>query len=200
MAAVARRPAGAACAVCHNGRRREVAVRPSVQRSATRRSARPAKEVIGWREWIALPDLGVEHIKVKVDTGARTSALHAFDVRVVGRRGRERAHFKLHPYQRNSRVTVESQAPVVDRRQVRSSAGHVQDRLVILTRVRFRDQEWPIEVTLASRDTMGFRMILGRQAVRGRFTVDPGRSYRGGRPPREIRRRGKLRRKRERSP
>ena len=145
------------------------------------------KPVIGWREWISLPELGIAAVKAKVDTGARTSALHAFDVHVFRRRGVRMVRFKVHPLQRNSRRTVETEAVVLDRRTVKSSTGHEHERIVILTELELAGQRWPIELTLASRDAMGFRMLLGRQAVRGHFTVDPGRSFFGGRPSRKER-------------
>ncbi|MBI4161372.1 MAG: ATP-dependent zinc protease [Acidobacteria bacterium] len=148
----------------------------------------PEKPVIGWREWVALPDLGIRAIKVKVDTGARTSALHVFDVRRVEGEGLVR--FRVHPRQRDSNLAVEARAPLRGRRRIRSSTGTEQDRLVIRTRVELAGQTWPIEVTLAERGTMGFRMTLGREAVRGRFRIDPGRSFLAGRPAAAISSRG----------
>lgn len=138
--------------------------------------------VIGWREWIALPDVGIEQIKVKVDTGARSSALHAFDIHVIERQGKQYVRFSVHPLQRNTSVTVTSELPVLEFRPVKSSTGHVTERPVILTPVELMGQRWPIELTLAGRDEMGFRMLLGRQAVRDRFLVDSGHSYYGGKP------------------
>lgn len=130
---------------------------------------------IGWREWLALPDLGVDRIKAKVDTGARTSSLHAFDVHVDTRRSRVR--FKVHPIQRSSHETVECEAPLVDRRWVRSSNGKRELRPVIETSVALLGETFTIEVTLTSRDLMGFRMLLGREAIRRRFLVNAGRSF-----------------------
>jgi hypothetical protein len=132
---------------------------------------------VGWREWVALPDLGVERIKAKIDTGARTSSLHAFDIRRVVRGGRRFVRFKVHPRQRDASFTVEARAPLIAVRRVRSSSGHVTERPVILTDVAILDQRWEIELTLIARDEMGFRMLLGRQAVRNRFLVDAGRSH-----------------------
>ena len=151
-----------------------------------------AKPVIGWREWIALPELGIPAIKVKVDTGARSSALHASDIERFTRRGKPMVRFTVHPRQRNSTIEIACEAEVIDERHVRSSSGKLDHRPVILTSVRIMEQSWPIEVTLASRDVMGFRMLLGRQAIRGRFVVDPGRSYRGGRPAARKRRKKKI--------
>lgn len=138
---------------------------------------------MGWREWVALPDLGVAAIKVKVDTGARSSSLHAFDLETFHRGGREMVRFGVHPIQRDASRVVETEAVVLDHRRVRSSDGRSSIRPVIVTTVGWRGLSWPIELTLARRDEMGFRMLLGRQAIRGRLVVDPGRSYYGGRPP-----------------
>jgi hypothetical protein len=151
----------------------------------------PEKPVIGWREWVAFPDLGIRAVKAKIDTGARTSSIHAFDIETFQRRGHPMVRFRVHPYQRDARVTVETTAPVLETRRVRSSTGHDQVRIVVLADVELLGMRWPIELTLASRDSMGFRLLLGRQALRRRFVVDPGRSYRGGRHRRRGRRLGK---------
>jgi hypothetical protein len=138
---------------------------------------RKPKPVIGWREWLALPALGVPAIKAKVDTGARSSALHAFDVEIFSLDGKEMVRFKVHPFQRDTDATVQCVAELFDRRTVRSSAGHESMRPVILAEVELGGQPWIIELTLTRRDAMGFRMLLGRQAIRRRFRVEPGRSY-----------------------
>jgi hypothetical protein len=143
--------------------------------------------LIGWREWIALPELGVPAIKAKVDTGARSSALHAFALETFRRRGREWVRFEVHPIQRSERAARTVEALVVDHRKVRSSGGHEQVRPVILTEIELLGGRWPIELTLTRRDVMGFRMLLGRQAVRGRFLVHPGRSWYNGKPPKSLR-------------
>lgn len=135
------------------------------------------RPVIGWREWIAFPELGIDAVKAKVDTGARTSSLHAFDIKAFRRRGKRFVRFKVHPMQRRTSETVESTAPIVDQRIIRSSNGHEQMRYVISTPIMINGETWPIELTLTSRDTMGFRMLLGRQAIRGKFLVHPGRSF-----------------------
>ena len=143
---------------------------------------------IGWREWIALPGLGVEHIKVKVDTGARTSALHAFDIELVQRRGQQLARFLVHPLQRDTVTTIQAEAPIVDWRRIKSSNGQVEQRPVIRTVLGILDDQHEIDITLTRRDEMGFRMLLGREAVRGHFFVDPGGSYYNGKPPMKHRR------------
>jgi hypothetical protein len=136
---------------------------------------------LGWREWVALPDLGVPWIKVKVDTGARSSALHAFDLERVRTSGEERVAFVVHPFQRDTSRTVRAEGRLIDERVVRNSGGGEELRPVIATQIELFGQRWPIELTLTRRDVMGFRMLLGRQALRGRALIDPGRSYLAGR-------------------
>lgn len=156
---------------------------------------RSEKLVIGWREWVSLPELGIRRIKPKIDTGARSSSLHAFDVEFFRRRGEEWVRFRVHPLQRDSRKTVKAEAEVLEMRRVRASSGHVSLRPVIVTPVELMGRRWPIELTLADRMDMSFRMLLGREAVRGRFVVDPGRSYYGGTPRRASGKDGPTRRK-----
>ena len=132
---------------------------------------------IGWREWLALPELGITTIKAKVDTGARSSALHAFDLERFERAGITLIRFKVHPRQRDTHIAIAAEAPLVEDRWVRNSGGHAQQRPVIRTLVLWGGPQWPIELTLTNRDVMGFRMLLGREAIRQRFLVDPGRSY-----------------------
>jgi hypothetical protein len=136
------------------------------------------RPVIGWREWIGLPDLGVPWVKAKVDTGARSSSLHAWDVDVDERDAVVR--FAVHPFQHDDEIAVVVRAPLLDVREFRSSNGDVERRPVIGTRAALAGVVAPIEVSLTNRDEMGFRMLLGRTAVRRRFLVDPGRSFRGG--------------------
>jgi hypothetical protein len=135
---------------------------------------RPA---IGWREWVHLPELGGAVIKAKVDTGARTSALHAWNIEPVTRDGIRFVRFDLHPLQRNDRCVLSCEAPLLDRRLIRNSGGHAQMRHIIRTLAQLGPHLWPIELSLTARDEMGFRMLLGRSAVRGKFVVDPGRSF-----------------------
>ena len=141
---------------------------------------KPRLPVIGWREWVGLPDLGIDSIKAKVDTGARSSSLHAFDVEVFHKQDEEWVRFKVHPVQRKERKVVELEAKVFDSRSVRSSSGKAEVRPVIVTNVELLGRTWPVELTLANRDQMGFRMLLGREAFRRRFLVDAGKSYFGG--------------------
>jgi len=135
------------------------------------------KPVIGWREWVELPEMCGHPIKAKIDTGAATSSLHAFNLKVTERDGLKWARFEIHPVQRSRRDSQEVVAPVSSFRRVRSSSGHSERRPVIVTVIRIGDVEFNTEVTLASRDEMGFRMLLGRAALRRRYVIDPARSY-----------------------
>ena len=140
------------------------------------------KFTVGWREWVALPGLQIPAIKAKIDTGARTSALHAFDLEPMEVDGERQVRFAIHPLQRRTDVTVICVAKVVDQRTVTNSGGQSEDRYVIETPVRIGAAEWTIEITLTNRREMKFRMLLGRTAMRKRILVDPGRSYQMGRP------------------
>ncbi len=133
--------------------------------------------VLGWREWVSLPDLGIERIKAKVDTGARTSTLHAFSLEPFNQNGQERIRFAMHPLQHNTKKMINCEADVVDIRWVTDSGGHSEERYVIRTPLVIDRQSWPIEITLTERDTMLFRMLLARNAIRGHFMVDPARSF-----------------------
>jgi len=126
---------------------------------------------------VALPGLGIARIKAKVDTGARSSALHALDLETVERKGVTWIRFSVLPVQRSSRGLVRAEAPLVDRRSVRSSSGRSERRPVVEVGVELGGQRFPVEMTLTRRDQMGFRMLLGRTALRRRFLVDPGRSF-----------------------
>lgn len=145
------------------------------------KKGKTALPVIGWREWVGLPELGIKTIKVKVDSGARSSSLHAFDLKIFDRDGVQWVRFKVHPLQRSKDQTVDVEAEVLEFRSVRSSSGIAKMRPVIVTNIELLGTIWPVELTLASRDEMGFRMLLGREAFRGRFLVDGGKSYYGGR-------------------
>lgn len=139
--------------------------------------SQPPALTVGWREWVALPELGIGRIKAKVDTGARTSALHAFDIRMTRRGGKRIVAFRVHPNQKDDETVVESEGEWIENRTVRSSSGQESLRPVIRTRIRVGEESWPMELTLTRRDAMGFRLLLGREALRGRCLVDPAASY-----------------------
>ena len=151
---------------------------------------------LGWREWVSLPELGVDDIKAKIDTGARTSALHAFHAKPFVKDGQQRIRFGVHPVQRHRHPDILCEAPLIGERIVISSNGQHELRFVITTKLRIGAYSWTIEMTLADRDQMGFRMLLGRQALAGRFLVDPGSSYKFGRRRLEAQNRQSRRRHR----
>ena len=144
-------------------------------------SEQPSLAIIGWRERVALPELNVVSVKAKIDTGARSSALHAFDIEAFSKtlQGTEQAfvRFRVHPSHRSRKELITVEAKLIDMREVRSSSGTAESRPVIETTVLVGKQQWPIELTLTNRDVMGFPMLLGRQAIRGRFLVDSSQSY-----------------------
>ncbi len=153
-----------------------------------KRSPKKPPPTLGWREWVGLPGHGLEWVKAKVDTGARTSSLHAAGLHTFEVENREWVRFSIYPWQRSTTDAIQVEARVLDRRQVRSSSGITERRPVVLLPVRMGNKIYDVEFTLTRRDEMGFRMLLGRQALRGRFLVDTGRSYLLGQPPRTERR------------
>ena len=151
--------------------------------------AHPGLTAIGWREWLSLPELGIPYLKAKVDTGARTSALHACYLEPFRERGAAMVRFGIHPLQRRTDILIDCIAAVIDRREVTDSGGHRERRYVIETPAVLGDVTWPLELTLTNRDSMRFRMLLGRTAMEDRFMVIPSASYLLGRRPARVRRR-----------
>lgn len=141
--------------------------------------------MLGWREWVGLPELKLAGIKAKIDTGARSSALHAFSIEPYRKDGQRWVMFAIHPMQKNCDVWVECHAQVKDRRLVMDSGGHKQRRYVIETQLVLGPSVIKAEMTLTNRDSMSFRMLLGRTAMDARFIIDPGASYLQGRPDAE---------------
>jgi hypothetical protein len=146
-----------------------------------------ALPVLGWREWVSLPELATPWIKVKIDTGARSCALHAFDIEYFDRDNVQWVRFEIHPWQRSANDLILQEAPVIEERNIRSSSGETETRPVISTSLGIGDAIVPIELTLTRRDEMGFRMLVGREALRRRYLVDPSKSFVAGRAPRAVR-------------
>jgi len=140
------------------------------------------QNILGWREWVALPDLGIPAIKAKIDTGAKTSALHAFRIESFRKNGRDFIRFWLHPLRKKQDIELVCEAPVLQKRTVRDSGGHTEERYIIETSVNIGARKWTIELSLTSREDMMFRMLLGRSAIiEGGFIIDPTISYITGR-------------------
>lgn len=137
----------------------------------------PTLLLIGWREWVMLPELGIHSIKAKVDTGARSSCIHAVNIEQFEAAGLQKVRFQIAPVQHDDSQLVQAEAKLLCQRTVTDSGGHQEQRPVVLTTVSLGGSIWPIELTLTNRDVMGFRMLLGRQAIRDRFLVDPGHSF-----------------------
>jgi len=155
------------------------------KRSSTKKFKQ--KVTIGWREWVAFPELGIDSIKAKIDTGARTSAMHAWHIQPYKHDEKDWVEFEVHPVQRNNKERLVCRAPVHACRKVRSSSGHHEMRYVIKASVEMGKRSHVIEVTLTNRDQMGFRLLLGRTALRGNYIIDPGRSYLTGKHYKQAR-------------
>jgi hypothetical protein len=135
------------------------------------------KTMLGWREWVSLPEFGIAQIKAKIDTGARSSALHAETIEPYMKGGEHWLMFTVAPIQKQNDSLIECHAPIKDYRLVSDSGGHKQRRYVIETQILFGGQAIRAEITLTNRDSMRFRMLLGRTAVNRHFLIDPSASY-----------------------
>lgn len=135
------------------------------------------KICLGWREWVSLPELGVKAIKAKIDSGAKTSALHASYIRILSRHGKKMAKFIIHPKQDSSQIGISAKATLIGHKSIKSSIGHTTIRPMIKTILVIGEKRIPIEMTLVNRDLMGFRMLIGRQAIRKGFLIHPGKSF-----------------------
>jgi ribosomal protein S6--L-glutamate ligase len=143
------------------------------------------KLILGSEEWCSFPALGIPTIKARVDSGAKTSALHALNIQPFTREGENWVKFDINPIQNNQKTILHCEALLVDKRIVKSSSGFREKRFVIQTLLKIGDANWPIQMTLTNRDSMGFRMLLGREAMSGRVLVDPERKYVLGQPSAE---------------
>jgi len=146
----------------------------------------PEKIIIGWREWAVIPDLSIPAVKVKIDTGARTSALHAFSIETFEENNQEKIRFRIHPIQKRTDIELTCIADIIDRRLVSDSGGHSEMRFVIRSNIVIGSTVISAEITLTDRDTMKFRMLLGRSALAELFLVDPSLSYLAGPRPENI--------------
>ena len=143
-------------------------------------------KVIGWREWLSLPTLNIPAIKAKIDTGARTSALHTSFIESFNEHGVDKVRFGIQPIQKVDEIELHCEAVVKDQRMVTDSGGHREMRYVIETEVELFNERWPIEITLTTRTGMRFRMLLGRTALLKKFLVDVNSSYLAGKKSRKL--------------
>ena len=131
------------------------------------------KLLIGRHEWCSLPKLGIPLIKGKVDTGAKTSAIHAFNIKTKTKGRKRIAIFDIHPIQGNNQICITCEAPIIDEREIMSSNGHKESRLIIQTDLTLGNKTWQIEISLSNRDPLRYRFLLGREALRSRVLIDP---------------------------
>lgn len=139
--------------------------------------------IIGWREWLSLPELGIPSIRAKIDTGARTSALHAFKIEPFEKNGEAWVRFYLHPYKKRRDYVVMCESAIVEQRNVTDSGGHKEQRYVIATQLNMGEHLLSVELSLTNRASMRYLMLLGRTALRdAHLIVDSAHSYLLGKP------------------
>ncbi|MGB1702780.1 MAG: ATP-dependent zinc protease [Cycloclasticus sp.] len=136
-----------------------------------------SKIIIGSEEWCAFPEIAIPAIKARIDSGAKTSSIHAFNIQPFRREGIAWVSFEVHPLQNNRKTVIRCERPVIDKRVVKSSSGAAETRYVVSTLLQLGEMNWNIELTLANRDSMGYRMLLGREAMHGKLMVDPSESH-----------------------
>ena len=144
------------------------------------------KLLVGRSEWCSLPDLGIPGIKAKIDTGAKTSAIHAFDICAETINHKKHVYFKVHPIQGSTNIVISCQALIVDERYIMSSNGHKEHRYIIMTDIELGENIYNIELSLSNRDPLVFRMLLGREALNKRMIVDPSLTYQQGKYTRTV--------------
>ena len=152
---------------------------------------------IGWREWASFPDWGIEYIKAKIDSGARTSTIHVDDLVYFDKNNASWVRFKISPWQKSKKDQVNIEAPVHSMKEIRSSSGCLEKRPVVVAKLEMAGRSLDVELSLTNRNKMGFRMLLGREALNGNFSIVTGKSYLCGKPPKEIRQRNNKRKWKE---
>jgi ribosomal protein S6--L-glutamate ligase len=143
----------------------------------TKVSDRQIKITVGRKEWCGFPDLMIPAIKSRVDSGAKTSSIHAFNIIEFDRQDIAWVSFEVHPLQKDNKTQIRCESPIIDKRNIKSSNGKKERRIVIRTSLQLGESNWEIDLSLTNRDAMGYRMLLGREAMMHRIIVDPAKSH-----------------------